>query len=446
MPGRDTIFALSSAPGRAGVAVLRASGPGAGGALAALAGKRPRPRQATLATLKNNEGEILDRALVLWFPAPASFTGEDVAEFHVHGGRAVVEGVLAALAALGLRAAEPGEFTRRAVEAGKFDLTGAEALIDLIDAETEAQRRQALRQQGGALAVLYDGWRGRLIRALAWAEAAIDFSDEELPEDAADLARTEAAGILEEILSHLDDAHRGELVREGLYLTVIGQPNSGKSTLVNALAKRDVAIVSETAGTTRDVIEVRLDLGGYAVTLADTAGLREATEAVEAVEAEGMRRALARAEAADLVVLVLDGTAAAPFAGIPAEALARAGLTVWNKADVGFAVPREGLAISAKTGEGLPELIAALTALVKARLASPNGGTGEAPVLTRARHRAALTEAAGALARAVSPDQAAPELAAEDMRLALRVIGRITGRVDVEELLEVVFRDFCIGK
>lgn len=446
MPGRDTIFALSSAPGRAGVAVLRVSGPGAGGALGALVGRIPRPREATLATLRNGEGEILDRALVLWFPAPASFTGEDVAEFHVHGGRAVVEGVLGALAALGLRAAEPGEFTRRAVEAGKFDLTGAEALIDLIDAETEAQRRQALSQQGGTLAALYDGWRGRLIRALAWASAAIDFSDEELPEDAADLARTEAAGILEEIRSHLDDAHRGELVREGLYLTVIGQPNSGKSTLVNALAKRDVAIVSETAGTTRDVIEVRLDLGGYAVTLADTAGLREATEAVGAVEAEGMRRALARAETADLVVLVLDGSAAEPFAGIPAEAVARASLTVWNKADMGFALPREGLAISAKTGEGLPELIAALTALVKARLAGPNGRTGEAPVLTRARHRAALTEAAGALARAMSPDQVAPELAAEDMRLALRALGRITGRVDVEELLDIIFRDFCIGK
>jgi len=442
MPGRDTIFALSSAPGRAGVAVLRVSGPGAGGALAALAGEIPPPRQARLATLKNEAGEILDRALVLWFPAPSSFTGEDVAEFHVHGGRAVVEGVLAALATLGLRPAEPGEFTRRAVEAGKFDLTAAEALIDLIDAETPTQRRQALRQQAGALAALYDGWRARLLKALAWAEAVIDFSDEELPDGAADTARAEAAGILQEIRAHLDDAQRGELVREGLYLTVIGQPNSGKSTLVNALARRDVAIVSETAGTTRDVIEVRLDLGGFAVTLADTAGLREATE-VGAVEAEGVRRALARAEAADLVVLVLDGTAAEPFAGIPAEAIAKASLTVWNKADLGFSVPREGLAISAKTGQGLPELIAVLTTLVKARLS----GSGEAPVLTRARHRAALAEAADALARASgASDRAPPELVAEDMRLALRALGRITGRVDVEDLLDVIFRDFCIGK
>jgi len=443
MPARDTIFALSSAPGRAGVAVLRVSGPGAGEALAALAGRIPRPREAALATLKNSDGEILDRALVLWFPAPASFTGEDVAEFQVHGGRAVVEGVLAALAALGLRVAEAGEFTRRAVENGKFDLTGAEALIDLIDAETPAQRRQALGQYDGALAALYDGWRARLLRALAWAEASIDFSDEELPADTADIARDEAAEIINEIRVHLDDAHRGELVREGLYLTVIGKPNSGKSTLVNALARREVAIVSESAGTTRDVIEVRLDLGGYAVTLADTAGLREATEAVGAVEAEGVRRALARAEAADFVVLVLDGSDAEPFAGIRDSAVAKASLVVWNKVDLGFPVAREGFALSARTGQGLPELIAALTALVKERLA----GANEAPLLTRARHREALEAAAAALARALeTPDAAAPELAAEDLRLALRALGRITGRVDVEELLDVVFRDFCIGK
>ena len=445
MPGHDTIYALSSAPGRAGVAVLRVSGPRAGGALAALAGKVPRPREATLARLKNGGGETLDRALVLWFPAPASFTGEDVAEFHVHGGRAVVEGVLVALAALGLRIAEPGEFTRRAVENGKFDLTGAEALIDLIDAETEAQRRQALRQHEGALAALYDGWRARLLHALAWTEATIDFSDEELPEDAADRARAQAAEMLKEIQVHLDDAHRGELVREGLFITVIGQPNSGKSTLVNALARREVAIVSETAGTTREVIEVRLDLGGYAVTLADTAGLREAAESVEA---EGVRRALARAEAADLVVLVLDGTAADPFAGIPDAARAKASLTVWNKADVGFPVAREGLAISARTGQGLPELIAVLTALAKDRLSTASA----APLLSRARHREALQEAAAALARALdtpdtaTPELAAPELFSEDLRLALRALGRITGRVDVEELLDVVFRDFCIGK
>jgi tRNA modification GTPase len=441
MSAGPTIYALSSAPGRAGVAVIRVSGPEAGKALSALTGRKTiAPRKAALATLRDQDGAVIDRALVLWFRGPASFTGEDVAEFHVHGGRAVVEAVLAALGKMpGLVPAEPGQFTRRAVENGKFDLTGAEALGDLIDAETEAQRRQALRQMGGALCALYDGWRARLIRASAWAEASIDFSDEEVPEEANSEARQAMAEILKEIQSHLDDTHRGELIREGLLLTVIGRPNSGKSTLVNALAKRDVAIVAETAGTTRDVIEVRMDLGGYAVMVADTAGLREAAEAIEA---EGVRRALARAEAADIVVLVLDGTAADPFAGIPAEARERAGLTVWNKADLPFPAPREGLKISARTGEGLPALVEALTGLVEDRLA----GAGESPVLTRARHRMALEEAASALARALQAPADAPELMAEDMRLALRALGRITGRVDVEELLDVVFRDFCIGK
>lgn len=441
MRERSTVYALSSAPGRAAIAVVRVSGPEAGAAVAALTGSASiAPRQAVLAKLKGPGGEVLDWALVLWFPGPASETGEDVAEFQVHGGRAVVEAVFAALAAVpGLRPAEPGDFTRRAVENGKFDLTGAEALADLIDSETEAQRRQALRQMGGALAGLYDAWRERLIKASAWAEAGIDFSEEELPEGVGAHARRAIGEILKEIQSHLDDAHRGELVREGLFLTVIGQPNSGKSTLVNALARRDVAIVSETAGTTRDVIEVRMDLGGYAVTVADTAGLREAAEAVEA---EGVRRALARAEAADIVVLVLDGTAADPFAGIPPEARAKANLLVWNKADLGFPAPRDGLKISAKTGEGIPALVEALIALVRERLA----GAGDAPVLTRARHRLALEEAAAALTRALQAPPDAPELMAEDMRLALRSLGRITGRVDIEELLDVVFRDFCIGK
>ena len=441
MRDNDTVFALSSAPGRAAIAVVRVSGPAAGAAVAALTGRNHvPPRQAVFARLRDGHGAPIDEALVLWFPAPFSETGEDVAEFQTHGGRAVVEAVLAALAAVpGLKPAGPGAFTRRAVENGKFDLTGAEALIDLIDAETEAQRRQALSQMGGALAALYDGWRARLIRASAWAEAAIDFSDEEVPEDANAGARAALKGILKEIQAHLDDSHRGELVREGLFLTVIGQPNSGKSTLVNALARRDVAIVAETAGTTRDIIEVRMDLGGYAVTLADTAGLREAAEAIEA---EGVRRALARAEAADIVVLVLDGTAADPFAGIPPEARSKASLTVWNKADLGLPQAREGLKISARTGEGIPALVEALTGLVQERLA----GVREAPVLTRARHRHELEEAATALARALQAPPEAPELMAEDMRLALRALGRITGRVDVEELLDVVFRDFCIGK
>lgn len=441
MSAHDTIYALSSAPGRAGVAVLRASGPAARLALEQLTGSPvAKPRAARLARLRDAQGATLDQALVLWCPGPASFTGEDVAEFHVHGGRATVAAVLAALAVMpGLRMAEPGEFTRRAVENGKFDVTGAEALIDLIDAETEAQRRQALTQYGGALAALYDGWRGRLIKALAWTEASIDFSEEEVPDEADADARAGIAALLHEIKAHLDDSHRGELVRDGLYITVIGKPNSGKSTLVNALAKREVAIVSETAGTTRDVIEVRMDLGGYAVTVADTAGLREAAEAIEA---EGVRRALDRAEAADIVVLVLDGAAHNPVTGIPEGARAKAALTVWNKADCGVPMVGQGLTISARTGAGIPALVAALTRLVEARLA----GAGEAPVLTRARHRRALEVAAAALVRALAAPVDAPELMAEDMRLALRQLGRITGRVDVEELLDVVFRDFCIGK
>ncbi|MGD0142006.1 MAG: tRNA uridine-5-carboxymethylaminomethyl(34) synthesis GTPase MnmE [Rhizomicrobium sp.] len=439
---RDTIFALSSAPGRAGIAVLRVSGPEAGGALQSLTqADIPDARHATLRRLVESGAEI-DRALVLWFPAGASFTGEDVVEFHVHGGRAVVEAVLGALGRMtGLRPAEPGEFTRRAVENGKFDLTQAEALADLIDAETEAQRKQALRQYEGALAALYDGWRVRLLHAAAWAEAGIDFAEEEVPEDVLARARADSAGILAEIQEHLDDSRRGEIVRDGLYLTVIGPPNAGKSSLVNALARRDVAIVAATPGTTRDVVEVRLDLAGYPVAVADTAGLREAAEAVEA---EGVRRALARAAAADIVVLVVDGSAAEPFAGLADATVRGASLVVWNKADLPWPAPQTdaitGVRVSATTGEGLNALLAALAALARARL----DRTRESPPLTRARHRHALGEAAAALDRALQTKE--PELMAEDLRLALRALGRITGRVDIEELLDVIFRDFCVGK
>jgi tRNA modification GTPase len=425
----DTIFALSSAPGRAGVAVVRVSGPAAGAAVRALAGPLPAPRQVSLRTLRGVDGAVLDQALVLWFAGPGSFTGEDLAEFHVHGGRAIVERLLGELAAQpGLRPAAPGEFTRRAVEAGKLDLTQAEALIDLIDADTEGQHRQAVRQYGGALAALYDDWRERLIRTLAWAEAAIDFSDEELPDDVFAQVREKTLQIKDEIDSHLRDARRGEIVRDGFFLTVIGPPNAGKSSLINALAKRDVAIVAETAGTTRDIIEVRLDIGGYAVIVADTAGLRETADAVES---EGVRRALARAGQSDLVLLLLDGTSDTP----PSR---DADLVVWNKADLPGFGARGGLALSLKNGDGLDKLLIELEEIVSARLATAT----EAPVLTRARHRHALEEAAAALTRAV-PE---PELFAEDVRLAVRAIGRITGRVDVEDLLDVVFRDFCIGK
>jgi tRNA modification GTPase len=435
----ETIFALSSAPGRAGVAVIRVSGMAAGAVLAGLTeAALPPPRLAVLRRLADASGDAIDQGLVLWLPGPKSFTGEDMAEFHVHGGRAIVEATLGAIAAMpGCRPAEPGEFTRRAVENGKFDFTQAEAVIDLIDAETEAQRRQAVQQYQGSLSELYEVWRSRLIRALAWAEAAIDFSDEELPDDVFARSKSEVFEIYKEIEFHLSDARRGELVRDGIFLTVIGPPNAGKSSLINVLAKRDVAIVAETAGTTRDVIEVRLNIGGYVVIVADTAGLRAAADAVET---EGVRRALARAEQSDLVLLLLDGSAAEPFAGLPEGLAANADLIVWNKADLPSPVLRTELALSLKTGDGLDALLAAIERQVAQRLDRP----AEAPVLTRARHRHALEQAAAALTR--SRDAQEPELFAEDLRLAVRAIGRITGRVDVEELLDVVFRDFCIGK
>ncbi len=423
----DTIYALGSAPGRAGIAVVRVSGPRARDAVEHLTGKpAPLPRQAVAARV----GDI-DRGLVLWFERPASFTGEDVAEFHVHGGRAIVDGLFAILAGLGLRPAEAGEFTRRAVENGKLDLTKAEAIADLVDAKTEAQRRQALRQYDGALADLYERWRTELIRATAWAEAAIDFAEEEIPADVQAGTRAALVKIAQEIQDHIKDAGRGQLIRQGIRLTVIGPPNAGKSSFVNALVRRDVAIVAETPGTTRDVIEAELDIAGYAVTVADTAGLREAAEAVEA---EGVRRALARADASDLVLLLLDGS-------IEASALAaRADLTVWNKADLPWPRSREGLKLSLKTGEGMDAVVAAVAEKLREKLDAP----GERPVLTRPRHRHALEEALAVLQRALAANQA--ELMAEDLRLALRALGRITGRVDIEELLDVVFKDFCIGK
>lgn len=437
----DTIYALSTAPGRAGVAVIRISGPVAPLAVTLLTERPPpEPRKAALRRFQDKTGSTIDRGLVVWFPAPASFTGEDMAEFHVHGGRAVVDAMLATLAGIsGLRLAEPGEFTRRAVENGKFDLTAAEGLGDLINAETDAQRRQALRQYDGALADLYEGWRSRLIAQAAWIEASIDFAEEDLPDDVFVRARAAIETIIGEIARHMDDGGRGEIIREGLRIALIGPPNAGKSSLLNALARRDVAIVSEIPGTTRDVIEVKLDLGGYPVVVADTAGLRETGDAIEV---EGVRRALDRARAAELVVLVLDGqTDARP--ALTQDVEDKLCLTVWNKSDLAQHPAREGaISISAKTGEGIDAFVAALTRGVSA-IADMQS---ESPPLTRARHREALIEAKESLSRALAAPDDQPELMAEDVRLALRSLGRITGRVDVEDLLDVIFRDFCIGK
>ncbi len=437
----DTIFALSTAAGRAGLAVLRVSGPCAGQALQQIAGaKLPEPRKAALRLFKNAHGDQLDHGLALWFPGPASFTGEDCAEFHIHGGRAIVEAMLAALSAIkGLRPAEAGEFTRRAVEHGRLDLTRAEALADLIDAQTEAQRRQALRQYDGGLYNLYEGWRSRLIASTAWAEAAIDFSDEELPEDVLARARAGIGELYKEIQLYMSDGQRGQLVRDGLFLTVIGAPNAGKSSLVNALAKRDVAIVSDIAGTTRDIIEVQLNLDGYLVTISDTAGLRRSEDVIEQ---EGVRRALERAEYSDLLILMRDGAAGQS----PMPQLTRKpDLILWNKADLaGFEknppfAPDE-ISLSLKTGQGMEEFIR----LLRRKVAEKLDKNDEAPPITRLRHRLSLTEALASLSRALIAEE--PELMAEDLRLALRHIGRITGKVDVEDLLDVIFRDFCIGK
>jgi len=432
----ETIFALASAPGRAGIAVVRLSGPQAGAALQQLGSAVPEPRMATRARLIDPKtGELLDDGLVLWFPAPRSFTGEDVVELHIHGGRAVIDGVLTALAGIGgLRTAEPGEFTRRAFAHDKLDLTQAEALADLVDAESRAQARLALQQMGGALKELTGHWRHRLVQALAHLEAVIDFPDEDLPPEVADKVWGEVRGLEQAIARHLDDGHRGERVREGLLIAIVGAPNAGKSSLLNALAKRDAAIVSPTPGTTRDVIEVHLDIAGYAVTVADTAGLREAGDAIED---EGIRRALKRAETADIKIALFDGTQ--PRDTATTALVDENTLTVLSKADLMKGAGEDGGAVSVKTGFGFAALLDRLGAMVKARF----DVVGSAP-LTRARHRTALEECRDYLQRA--PEADLPELAAEDLRMAARALGRITGRVDVEEILDVVFRDFCLGK
>jgi tRNA modification GTPase len=436
----DTICALASAPGRAGVAVIRISGPAAGGALRSLCGPLPAPRHASLRKLKHPQSDdLLDRGLVLWLPGPASFTGEDMAELHVHGGRAVIGGVIGALvSAPGMRLAEPGEFARRAFENGKLDLTEVEGLADLIAAETEAQARQALSQaEGGALS-LYESWRDELVKAQALAEAGLDFADEaDVAADAAVQADAIVAKLLASISQHLQD-RRGERLRDGFRIVIAGAPNAGKSSLLNALARRDVAIVSEEAGTTRDVIEVHLDLGGLPVIVTDTAGLREAEGAVEA---EGIKRALARAGEADLVLWVVDATAPQWDAPDTLIAAKTGKVCVLNKVDL-VKTPQiaEGLALSAKTGEGVAALVELLADRARDGLA-----VGEPAIVTRARHRTELEAACLALER-FRGERGGPELKAEELRLAARHLGRLTGRIDVEEVLGAIFAEFCIGK
>lgn len=444
---RPTIFALSSGHGRAGVAVIRVAGPAAGVALDRMAAPRPAPRHAAFRRVRHPPtGEVLDEALVLWLPGPMSETGEDMAELHVHGGRAVISGVLAALGSIeGCRLAEPGEFARRAFENGKIDLTAAEAIADLVDAETAAQRRQALRQAGGALAKLYDVWRTGLIRAQALTESAIDFSDEaDVGKKVCEGARELVAGLLPSIRQHLDDGRRGEILREGFRVAIAGPPNVGKSSLLNALARREAAIVSDEAGTTRDVIEVTLDLRGIPVIFSDTAGIREAEGKVER---EGIRRAVARARDADVVLWLMDATGPQPEPPPDLAAPGREMLRVLNKIDL---LPADGaraigrpcwLRLSARTGEGLPALANAIEDKAAAAV-----GASEAPAITQARHRQQIETAAEALEAYLSGAPPDLELRAEDLRRAATALGRITGQVDVEDVLGEIFSRFCIGK
>ena len=437
MTDASTIFALSSAPGRAGVAVIRVSGPSVSKVLEKMVAPRPKPRSVVYRTIRHpRTAEALDRAVVLWFAAPKSETGEDVAEFQVHGSRAVVAAILSALGEIdGCRLAEPGEFARRAFENGKLDLAEIEGLADLIEAETDAQRRQALAQAGGSLSKLYENWRSRLIEIAALTEAAIDFSDEgDVSTSAFAEARNRAVILKDEIAAHLNDGHRGEILRDGFRVALLGPPNAGKSSLLNALARRDAAIVSAEAGTTRDVIEVRLDLGGLPVIVSDTAGIREASSEIER---EGIRRSLAAARDADLVIWLAENPESIPPLRISRET----SLVIRSKADLPHESEFDGLAISATTGAGMDRLIEEI-----ARRASQAVGSQSAPALTQARHRQALENALKDIEAFLNGSPDAVELRAEDLRRAAHAIGRITGRIDVEDVLDQIFSRFCIGK
>jgi len=448
-PRDQTIFALSSGRAPSAIAVVRVSGPQAGAALTLLAGKTPSPRRATQALLRDANREPIDDAIVLWFPGPSSATGEDVAEFHVHGGRAVLAALSALLSTIeNMRAAEPGEFTRRAFENGKLDLTEAEGLDDLIRADTDRQRRQALRQLKGLLGDRAREWRAQIIEASALIEAGIDFSDEgDVPSALIAPALAKIKTLLGEIRLVLAEQGRSERLREGLVIAIAGPPNVGKSTLINQLARREVAIVSPHAGTTRDIIEVQLDLDGYPVTVIDTAGVRETDDPVEQ---EGVRRARARAAEADLVLWLSD---AAHDENIPREGDAPIWL-VRNKIDLdavgsGAAVrSREGkgqgepmFAISASRGDGIAELIAALIGVAQEFF-----GATESGLISRLRQRELLQQTEASLERSLAVIGEGEELAAEDLRAAAYSLGRLLGRVDVEDILDVIFREFCIGK
>ena len=444
-PREQTIFALSSGRPPSAIAIVRVSGPQAGTVLTSLASRLPVARMATRALLRDADGQPIDDAVILWFPGPASATGEDVAEFHVHGGRAVLAALFATLLRFDdVRPAEPGEFTRRAFENGKLDLTEAEALDDLIHADTDRQRRQALRQLTGLLGDKARDWRAQIIEASALIEAGIDFSDEgDVSAELIAPAMAKIKTLLGEIEEVLAAQGRSERLREGLVVAIAGPPNVGKSTLMNALARREVAIVSPHAGTTRDVIEVQLDLDGYPVTVIDTAGIRETDDPVEQ---EGVRRARARAADADLVLWLVDAQ--------QKKGLHEGAAPVWtvrNKVDLDSGRSKvselpsgtgsAGFEISARRGDGIPELIAALVVFAQEYFGSDTGA-----LIGRTRQRKLLQQTVILLQRSIEVLEEREELAAEELRLAADSLGRLLGRVDVEDILDVIFSTFCIGK
>lgn len=432
----DTIFALATPPGRGAIAIVRLSGPGTDAALTGLGAGGLKARMASLRTLTHG-GRAVDQALVLRFPGPNSYTGEDCAELHLHGGRAVVEAASRALMDLGLRPADPGEFTRRAFQNGRMDLAQAEAVADLIDAETTAQAAQALGQLDGALGAAYAGFRRDLLKALALVEAEIDFPDEEVPDNLARTAGPVLDGLITDLKAALADAGRGERVREGYRIVLIGETNAGKSSLFNALVAREAAIVTPIAGTTRDVLDADLVIGGYAVTLSDTAGLRDSDDPVEA---EGVRRARVRAEQAELRLWV---RAPGDVEGVAAEYARPGDLVVLTKADLGAAKvdDRDALTVSTTTGEGM----AALHDWIAARLARDLSGA-DFPAVTRERHRRRLEEALVSVEAGRRALDLAPEMAGDDLRRAAEALARVTGAIGVEDILGEVFSTFCIGK
>jgi tRNA modification GTPase len=446
----QTIFATATAPLKSGVAIIRISGQGAQSALQALATGNSqlsapiKPRTASLRKLYNPQtADEIDEALVLWFPGPASFTGEDVAELHVHGSRAVITEILEILSQMpDLRLAEPGEFSRRAYDNGKMDLTEAEGLADLIDAETKAQARQALRQKQGILKNLYDSWRKQLISMLANIEAYIDFPDEDIPDDVIEKVENSISGMQSSIINHLNDNRRGEKLRHGLQAVIIGAPNAGKSSLLNYLAKRDAAIVSNIAGTTRDVIEVHMDLNGYPIVFADTAGLRETSEAIES---EGIKRAIDRAANADIKIALFDASTFPDVDNHTLELIDSDTIIVINKADLMTGKIPEKLAklspitISVSTQEGINKLVEKLEKLAEQHLSISSD-----PVITRERHRQLLQETLSHLNNFDLNEEL--ELASENLRRAAVSLGKITGHIDVEEILDDIFSNFCIGK